>query len=242
LNHILEDYSFKLNSLSGANDPYEYIKRYASVGGGGNYDKRFETAMNIVENILPNKIKRGCFVADEGDDDNYKTWTSILNAPLWAHYGGNNEGAAIVFDSKSLLDACKAHIDHPWALHADRVTYPMVLDFNDDPSAVRLDDIGVINDINVAKYLFDKASKFWFKKGHQWAHENEYRVMLFNEEVGSTMIEIKDSIKAIVFGEKVSHIVQNAVGDYCNKQGIKVLVLRYNDFENHYYAEDIFQE
>jgi hypothetical protein len=240
LNHILEDNSFKLNSLSGANDPYEYTKRYPSAGGSRDFEKKFDAAMTIVENILPNKIKVGCFVADEGDDDNYHTWASILNAPLWAHYGGNNEGVAVVLSSELFLDACRKHIDYSWALHADRVTYPEKLDDFEEPYAVDLDEINDINYLTVANYLFQKASAFWFKKGHQWAHENEYRVMLFNEEIGSTMIEIKNSLKAIVFGEKVSLVVQNTVGDYCNKQGIKVLTLHYDELYNRYYAENVY--
>ena len=100
LNNILEDFQFKMNLLSRTNDPYEYSERLILVTSqleSKNKD-RMADVHTICNETIRNRIKVGCFVAEEGDAKDYESLKSVLNAPLWAHYGENNEGVALVFD------------------------------------------------------------------------------------------------------------------------------------------------
>jgi hypothetical protein len=240
LNHILPDNTFRMNSLSNVKDPFEYTKRTISAIDTRDYDQRFRDATATAREVLLNKIKAACFVADEGDEDNFGSWKSILNPPLWAHYGDNNSGVAIVFNVELFLEACRKKTNYSWALSAAKMSYLESASHLDKPNIIRLYDLQNTEYITVAKYVFERAADFWHNKNDLWAHENEYRVMLVNEEIGSTMIDIKESIKAIAFGEKVSDVVLTSVGEYCHRQGITILKVDYDEIEERYMAINAF--
>lgn len=240
LNHLLPESTFMTNPLSKVNDPFEYTKRTPTATDIRDFDQRFKDAMAIVTDVLPDKIKVGSFAVDKGDENNFRTWTSILNAPLWAHYGENSSGVAIVFDEQLFLEACRNTVNYQWALHAAPMTYLDSASHLEKPNQVRLNEVADTQYLTIAKYMFERATHFWFTKSHLWTHENEFRVMLFNEEAGPTMVDIKKSIKAVVFGEKVSDVVLNAIGDYLHRQGIAVLSLNYDEVNECHQVINVF--
>lgn len=212
LNFILENKSFRFNLLSNTKDPYEYCKRYASIGCVGDYKPEMHMIQQISDEIREKKIKVGCFVAEkDGDIRDIQSSKSILNAPLWAHYGDNYNGAALVFDKNLLIDSCKKLIIHDWAIHKDKINYDDEYNLSNPPNEARMEDFETIDEINVAKYVFEKSKNFWFHKDPKWSYEDEFRIMIYSDTEGPIDVNIQDCIKGIVFGEKVSTFLTNSL-------------------------------
>jgi len=237
LNHILEDQSFLMNWLSRMNDPFEYTTR-TPFAIARDHDEQFSLALRTYENVLEHKIRVGCFVADSGKRADYKTWDSVVNLPLWAHYGEKNQGVAIVLDKDLFLEACRKKVENSWALYTDKIKYSPSLMSLEHPSTIRLDEIDGTGEEEIAKYIFDKAKIFWFHKSHEWHYENEYRVMLFSDEIGPLKVDITSSLMAVVFGDRVSYFVKDTIGDYCDKNGLQALAVNFDEISNSYFIKE----
>lgn len=234
LNHILENKTFQLNLISRTNDPHEHIKRF-NMGYANlklQNKKLLNHAYSLYETVPRDKIKVGCFVKEDGVPNKFETWKSVLNLPLWAHYGENGEGVALVFDSEKLIESCKSVVEYDWAIFYDNVKYPPSLKDFELPFVFNFDDIDDKSDEGIIKHIFNKASKLWSHKNKLWSYENEYRILIYSSEDEPVKINIEESLYAVVFGDKVSSIVKELVGRYCNSIDIKTFYVEFSELEN----------
>lgn len=236
LNNILENFQFKMNLLSKTNDPYEYSNRFmmATSTLESDYKDHLDDILKVCNETIRNRIKVGCFVAEEGDFNDYKTWNSVLNAPLWSHYGENNEGVALVIDLDGFVKACKKNINYDWAFVHDKMEYPKSIQTDSAHLIVHIDDIEEKNEIGYAKFMFDRAKQIWYKKNIEWSYENEYRIMVYTYDSKPYEVNILNCLKAVVFGERVSKICKQIVGEFCNKNNIKPFFVEFNQLSNKY--------
>jgi hypothetical protein len=132
---------------------------------------------------------------------------------MWAHYGENHKGVAIVFDKTKLINACKVVCKNNWAIANDNIKYkPHTLEYS-----FHIDEWQKIlkkNEIDIAKEVITKYKKDYFCKYPEWSYENEYRILLYKKN--EIDVNIKGCIKAVIFGEKTEGDVVN----YFNKQNI----------------------
>ncbi len=239
LNHVLDQNEFLMNTISKTNDPYEYVARKIVPTA---YDNEviytYRDWLNMGYDIIENKIRLGCFVKENDDHNNFSNWSSIKNAPLWAHYGDSNSGVVIVFKKEPFIESCKKYVKYEWAIHANEV------DYNNPPQKpgsfkIDRDKIGENTYLNIAKNLFKQASEFWFHKSKDWFYEQEFRIMIFTEENSPAKINLDNTIEAIVFGDRVSNSAKVMIGQYCKERGIRALALSYSELYNKYSVKEL---
>ncbi|GEM_PF-1716974 len=231
LNYILDENKLLLNNISKTNDPFEYTKRLSSVGGSKDYGRKVTSkALRMISDIIEKNIRVGCFVSESVVESNdFTNLKSIVNAPMWAYYGDNHNGAAIVFDKELLIKSCENLINYEWAIHSDSITYNEYLQFlNKHPNNLYLDDVDIDSDISIAESIFKRANKFWFNKDPKWSFEEEYRIMIFTESENQSKIDLSNCIKAIVLGNKVSDFFINAIEKSLKPMGIKCLRISFD--------------
>lgn len=240
VNHILEDSKFQMNILSNTKDPYEYKKRNAMVMSKINLGDKLTNALFVGEDVIRSQTKIGCFVNEEGDLSKIQSLTSITNSAMWAHYGDNSEGVILLFDLDEFLKSCKSIIKNDWALANREVQYDFEFVNHKNPAIIFLDNCNDFSDSGISKYVFERCCDYWFYKRKEWFYENEYRIMLYSSQKGSVEIDIKNSLKAIVFGEKVSSVMRNCLENYCKTNKIKTISVEFNVNENKYKIIQLF--
>jgi len=231
LNYILNENKLLLNNISKTNDPFEYTKRLTSVGGSKEYSNEvYSKIHSIISNVIEKNIRIGCFVYDTGFElTDFTKLKSIVNAPMWAYYGDNHHGAAIVFDKELLIRACENVIKYKWAIHSDLITYNEYLQFlNNHPNHLHLDDIDINSDISIAEEIFKRAHKFWFNKEPKWSFEDEFRIMIFTESESQIKVDLSNCIKAVVFGNKVSDFLITSIEKSLAPMEIKCLKISFD--------------
>ena len=231
LNHIFEQYMFRLNTLSQTNDPFEYSQRVMRLTSSREIplDKfpKVHDSLILANHILKNKIKIGCFVRDSGDEEDISTWSSIKHPALWAHYGDNSSGVALIFNKESLLKECKSIVNLKWQIKARNVDYTSEQEDLENPYMLEYENIHKFSEIELAQHIFE-LSEYWFYKHSDWQNEEEFRIMIYTDSKDPVYINIRPSLRAVIFGEKVSQFVRRSVGEYCNKQNIEPLSIEYN--------------
>lgn len=231
LNYILDENKLLLNTITKTNDPFEYTKRLSSVGGSKDYGREvISKALDMISDIIEKNIRVACFVSETVVESNdFTNLKSIVNAPMWSYYGDNHSGAAIVFDKELLINSCKNLIEYEWAIHSDPITYNEYSQFlNNHPNNLYLDDVDINSDISIAEGIFKRAKNFWFNKDPKWSFEDEYRIMVFTESENQFKIDISNSIKAIVFGNKVSDFLIDSLSKSLEPMGIKCLKISFD--------------
>ena len=123
---------------------------------------------------------------------------------------------------------------YDWAVVAGQVKYTDELHFLDHPEMISVDDITDTSELSIAKYILNLAQNYWYHKGIEWQYENEYRIMMYTNEDGPIEIDIINSLKSIVFGEKVSTLVKEVIGKYCWDNNIEALAVNFDEYENKY--------
>lgn len=234
LNSILEFNEIHLNSLENTNDPYEYKKRNPIVTTSENDDDAITKVLDEAEKVLLKKIKVGCFTSEPtAEIFDLNELVSIKNAPLWAHYGENNSGVAIVFDRDKLIEAIRNKITSDWALHHERVIYSDHITHS-YPEIIDMNKLSDTSEILVAMSILNSSSNHWFRKDNKWSYEDEYRIMIYSPTDGPVKINISNSIVAIAFGEKVSKFLIGTLSSKLKERGIQCFSMEYDTFENKY--------
>jgi hypothetical protein len=239
LNYILEDKTFRFNLLSKTNDPYEYLK-YSSTGClGGGKPEEMSKIMQIMTAIRKDKIKVGCFVSIESENfKDIQSSKSILNAPLWAHYGDNYRGVAIVFDKKLLIDSCKNHIIDDWAILKNFIDYDPEFDFSDPPNKLSSEEIGSIDEVTIARLMLEKSKRYLFHKDPKWNYEDEFRILLYSDAVGPVDVNIQGCIKGIVFGKEVSTFLTNSLESSLKEMDINCFRISFDEVNKRLICKD----
>lgn len=233
LSYILEDYSFQFNLITQTNDPYENTKRFLMT------ISRLESQepasrLSLCSQILRKRIKVGSFVKEDGQIDKIESLSSVINAPLWSHYGDLGKGVALIFDSVKLINTCKKKINFDWAIAHNGVNYPPSLKQDDFSFLINTDIIDKKTEEEYAQYCFDIAKNLYFNKDHLWSYENEYRILLYSEEENPIKVSIRESLSAIVFGSNVSKKIKSVVGAHCESASINVFFVEFDELINNY--------
>jgi hypothetical protein len=139
-----------------------------------------------------------------------------------------------MFDLAKLLNNCKKKITFDWAIASGEVSYPKILRQDDLPFVINTDIIDKKTEEGYARHCFDIAKNLWFNKNNLWSYENEYRILLYSEEEGPIKMNIKDCLRAIIFGSNVSNVIKRNIGSYCMSEGFDVFFVEFDERENSY--------
>jgi len=241
LNHILEEKKFQFNLISKTNDPQERTQ-WLSVGIS-RLDQTERDMLDelypLYESVIKRKIKVGCFVNEEGNVGDFRTWTSVLNSPLWAHYGANGEGVVLVFDVDKLIASCKSKSIYDWAIHHDIINYS--IEQNEDSNLPFFFNLKKVHDRSkegIIKYAFQDAVKLWSWKDQLWSYEDEYRILIYTDEEQPIKVDISDSLRAVVFGDRVSQTTKKLVSQYCKENNIESYYVEFDQLTYKYQLYD----
>ena len=200
--YILPAYKIRVSSVGILNDPYEntadWIQSEATLGF--NFDFQKSVSLSKIKQKAINHIKVFSTTAFEEQSDNYDITKHIYCRPrMWAQYGDNHKGVCLIFDKNELEKAFS--LLNPIAIKSNKVDYPPFMestDCNIDPSKFRsiLNDPHELYEALNHNYIMEHR---FFRKHSDWKNENEYRWLLFMEQMDDVYVYCEKALKVIVF-------------------------------------------
>lgn len=236
LTRIIQTMKLRFGPISTTNDPYEYKKRTVGFAmdtrsfiGNKNPTKQ---VLSYIEKAKE-RIKIGSFVGEPNHD--WKEGRGIRKPRMWAQYGGSQAGMAFVFDKDSFVKECRKRVVDKWAVHGRKVSYaPNSRLQSNSPSMVSFNATEEINEISIAKKLFENAKKHWYKKHQDWRDEDEYRITIYTKAIQFEFINITSSLEAIVLGDKAGKTTLKMLSNYFNNQSVEICKIDYDSHFNKY--------
>lgn len=117
--------------------------------------------------------------------------------------------------------------------------YPENMQTDGSQLIIPIDDIEEQNEARYAKYTFDRAKQFWYKKNTEWSYENEYRIMVYTDDAEPFNVDISNCLKAVVFGDRISKTCKQMVGTFFKNQDIMSYFVEFDKLSNKYSLFDI---
>lgn len=189
---ILENDCLKLGNIINTNDPKEYLAPDIMYEYYTDTDNQLSELSDIFRDtaIELRKYQIICF-CKEGKSFGF------MRPKMWAEYGQHHEGCCLIFDKEKLL-------------------YDLISKFGDNSINGNISytaEMGVKltyrNTQSIPKFVRENIKYFLFTKSFDWKMEDEYRCIIYNEP--EVFIPIKDALIGIVFGQKFSPLLKEAV-------------------------------
>lgn len=243
---ILENKSLRLSKFYTTNDPLETLSWRFRLKDMDSREKRTmytSTAYRIFENCISDYVRERCkFICFNYDDpktikiDNAEL-SNVLNGKykprMWAQYGDDHKGVCITVDENKFLDNLSHTLDATYEMDSKHIEYISAQDKSHREDEYQI-DYNDIKDISKSKnikedykeiyeeigheILFNKKYRiaYFFRKQEDWRSENEYRIIVINENKIDKEIFVpinKDVVVSLTFGYKIF--------DYINQSGFR---------------------
>jgi len=200
--HILPTAKLRFSPLQNTNDPYEFKKRlshYYLVNDTstpvGSDQISFDTVNERYLEIVQNHVKVLC-VTGALQSKQMPKLRCYMRPRMWAQYGDNHLGAALLFDRTKLEASLNDSL--PNAIFKD-VNYVPKFEMNDSYK-VRLTPSADISE-SIYNHLETYIDQIFATKNVDWESEDERRSILINRKTpGFEFVEYGDSLVAIVMG------------------------------------------
>ncbi|WP_394165529.1 DUF2971 domain-containing protein [Neptunomonas phycophila] len=217
---ILKDKKVRFGPVANLNDPRESSLSWIDTGGIGhefNYSA-WREAEDLKSSVL-NKLRLFCgsgYSSDHNFDLN-AVENQIYGKPrMWAQYAGDHTGFCILLDKENFQSCVQKHVSEAKHLIHGKVQYT---DSLSQLSGGILIEYGSNNQLE--NYLFEiinenfMLNSVYFKKDIDWENESEIRWLLYSNSENDTLVEIDNSIKAVVLGYKFDNEKIEVVKEYC---------------------------
>jgi len=220
LEKILKDKKVKFGPVKNLNDPRESSLSWIELGGIG-HDFNFrdwEYAENLKLSVL-NKLRLFCGSAYSLNHNSVLNTieNKIYGKPrMWAQYAGNHTGFCILLDRDDFHSSVQKHVNEAKHLIHGEVKY------SDSLSQI---SGGIIfeygKNIHLDNDLFERINEnymlnsVYFTKDVDWENESEVRWLLYSQSENDTLVEIDNSIKAVVLGRDFDLKKIETVKTYC---------------------------
>jgi hypothetical protein len=170
-----------------------------------------------------------------------------LHPRMWAQYGNNSKGACMVFNKEKLVKAIRKTLEQDFYIFDNEITYVDIFD------TLHIDEITKLikkrnHDVfkskekkkrnPLVKNMIENIEIYFFRKDIDWADENEYRILIINNEHNSDIepkiinIDIKRMLEYVILGEcfeyKENNNIKNITSQICSlckKNNIKLYQL-----------------
>lgn len=110
------------------------------------------------------------------------------NIPMmWGHYAENGKGVCLAFDKQKIFDA----ITSDDRLYSKEVEYSNVWNKNEI-------NYEKITHGDAWKFICQAKDNIFFHKTMDWEHENEYRIIAFNDSEQRLTLDISDCVSGII--------------------------------------------
>lgn len=226
LDYILKNGTIKFNTFSKVNDPRESKKWDLSpfVRAELNLElEDYEEISRKISDLLKANAKLVCFCCDKQEAIGKWQPEALLDRgftkpSMWHHYGGKHNGVCLMFDRNKLNNAFIKQLNTK-RLVSGEVDYSnqgILSSLNGHPFVINL-----INSVCTASYLtaIQNHLNQWFRELYlrkltDWANEDEFRWIYFDDHSEPKFIGFGDSLEAIIVGEQVSEKHDNDILRY----------------------------
>lgn len=238
LEHVLGNERLRFNSLKNTNDPREFENFAIVVTADGEHDdEEFDLLTSVAPRLASNVkdvCKLACFTQDM--DSSKSDYNNIFDKGyclprMWSQYGDNHSGVCLVFSQRQLLknietDTSAFHLpkDTLFRVFANPVKY-------DNDSQKLFDALTLKYEQDRGKsedqLLEERVDTLLFNKYLNYAHEQEFRIVLFSKFFESSeTIDVKfgDALDAIILGVRFRKVFEPSVRELAIR--LKVPVLR----------------
>lgn len=178
---------------------------------------------------LKNKIQVVSFTHDidfadnKTDIDDAYLYRGYGNPYFWSHYGNNHSGICIQFDKAKIeKEAEKLSCD---ILFKERIVEYFNKVYEGNPAFLKFGDL-TRNIEEVAKEcIINNHNYYLFTKTEFWSPENEYRIVIYNNEEKRKSLSITNSISSIIIGEDIPTVNEKMILEIAKLKKISVAKL-----------------
>lgn len=212
MEYILNNKQLKFGFFHSTNDPYEYKKRLTSAFGWGEINESlYLESMNLIDNTIQNTV----FLSFCGNSNN----KGYEKSRMWSQYGQNHSGICLVFSKESLTKTIKNELSQDYLVYDEDINYEEI-----NSEFLSIDDNLTVNEI-IINHIKQNHKNIFFKKHLDYKDENEFRIILVqkneNNHQISNLIDISNSLKFIILGDKFPKVYLPTIKDLSSKLNIE---------------------
>ena len=239
-NYILKDWTLRMSSFRGTNDPKETKTWVFSLESNEHRDLAKYDLFELSERYS-NKVKDNCRVICFCRDSEPLTGIHLNDIAkrgfakprMWAQYGDAHKGVCLAFDREKLIEKVAEACANAVGIYYGNVTY------RDRGLLPRLDEGHYSIDVDyIEKHGFET---FWkthldqyhhrllFEKMEDWKDEREYRFVTVFPEPQEVFVDIRECLVGVLFGDAVDHDESEAVIDMLIDTDVKMQGMQWNN-------------
>ncbi|MBF7066319.1 DUF2971 domain-containing protein [Aliarcobacter butzleri] len=225
MEYILNDKKLKFGLFHSTNDPHEYKKRLTPAFGWGDINESlYLESMNLIDNTIQNTAFLS--FCENSNNKGYE------KPRMWSQYGQNHSGICLVFSKESLIKTIQNQLSQNYLVYHENVNYKEI----DFESLNIYDNALTINEI-VINNIKQNYKNIFFQKHLDYKDENEFRIVLVkrnnNNFSKDIFIDISDSLKFIILGDKFPEVYLPTIKDLSSKSNIAYKKLHWE--QNQYF-------
>ncbi|MBO6573067.1 MAG: DUF2971 domain-containing protein [Balneola sp.] len=222
---IIPTNKIKFTTQEKNNDPHEYRKDLGTIIIRDEIDSEFTSKG---ESLLKDNLK--VFSTSISSPQKRKpehtslTNCSFGNVMMWAHYGNNHKGIVLLFEKKDLEKKLREEYSR---VFVEEVNYKDVSNTN---YTIKHDSQKRLIDNIYDELEKDKGNRF-FSKQNEWSCEKELRWVILNEnKKGSEFLDYKNSLKAVILGDRTEKKYVDVVKKLLEGSNIDLFKLDWDQF------------
>jgi hypothetical protein len=211
IDHILKDRRLRLGRYAAMDDPAESKAwEFERVGSTNAVLKEFEKEdlSSWISNELQTRTRVICFCMDSpdltGDHIRDISLRGFCKPRMWTQYCGSHSGVCLVLDRHKLEESVNRLFPKSSAMSpVEYINRSFVRRLDEQEHTVNLDHLKKVGrETYVRDHRFTHYKRLFFEKMTDWRNEDEFRVIVFDEEEPDLYLPIDDSLTGIMFGER----------------------------------------
>jgi hypothetical protein len=234
--NILDQRAIRLSPYELTNDPQESRQKLPalSTSAGEDYTSQAEPVWQDADWWLRRYVKVACFTQDYElpenalDTDAFRGWA---HPSLWAHYGGRHCGVCLRFDRAKLVEQFRSELCARGQCFHGPVEYPTQRASVLPGEPLDVDQVYEFGtDAVVSRYIEKHYRTLFFTKHHDWANEQEYRLILNEPSTLPAYVKIDNCLTGVVLGDLFPPSMLEAVRRALSRiPGTELSQLRYHN-------------
>lgn len=148
---------------------------------------------------------------------------------LWEHYADGHRGVCLCFDKETLTGMVAHEAARHGELHHGAVRY---VDAEIAIEARRF----LIEKVKekapqevLREHVQEHLDELFFTKLRDWATESEYRFVLQTDHVEPVLTYVRNSLRAVIVGDEVSHSYLPSLVEFCDPLSVEVWQIRWQE-------------
>jgi hypothetical protein len=235
LEHILPVWRMLMNPFSKMRDPRE-SRRWGFEATRSNLgireDIRRFAELNQKGEQLKDRFKVLSLTQDDPaarPADSEIFGRGYAHPRLWEHYAGDHRGVCLCFDRETLTKMLVHDLAGHGEVHHRPVRY-VDAEIAVEARRFLMDEL---KDLPVDDALREHVAKhldvLFFTKLRDWETEFEYRFVLEDRDADPVLVEVRNSMRAIIIGEDVSPSYVPALQALCDQVDARILRIRWQN-------------